>query len=434
MSRKFPSLIMLILCATAAFADARSATWRAATELVQGYLDGAPPSAFKKAVAVLPIRVTGALERTGAADTVAAYLREKLSMSTVFLLVERANMDALLSEIELGLSGLADPASAAKAGELIGAELLVQGGLSEAGDRVLLSLELVDVSTGAVLSSVTGDMARGDLISEADAYVRSTFQSQFGLSLEGGVGTLFCLEPAWVPTDGFEAVVSGNPFMALYDFAASYKLLSFLSLSGGLIGMDSQQFYLSSDGRVESPLAVGDRTVRYSMFHGLGAEIGAEFALSPTPRLNLGLAASAFMLVDHGLTSWFMDFTCYEIDGSGTVGPMKRDIEVLGTRFDPQLGGRASLKAEYLISSRMSIGLDIGYLLMADYLPERFMVGGYFQSSSEDQPALSHIDKNGTWAFMDSFNVARVDGTTGSPYLSYNPSGLSATLSLAIHF
>lgn len=435
MYKRAVSAAVLILCAGLAFADARSAAWRATEELVETYLKGAPATGFKRAAAVLPVEAGNGLERSGAADAVAAYIREKLSMSTVFMLVERANMEAILSEIELGLSGLADPDSVAKAGELIGAEYLVQGSLAEAGERVVLSIELVDVSTGAVLASVTGDMAREDLVREADAYLRSTFQSQYGLSVLGGGGSLYSLEPAMVPNEDYSGVVPGNPFMGLFALDASYKLLPFLSVFAGVISLDSQQFYLSDDGRVQSPLPTAtERSIRYSMFHGLGAELGAGLDLSPTPRLNLGLDASFFSLLDHGLTHWFMDFKCYEIDDTGGVAEMNRDIEVEGSYSGPVFGGRAALRAEYLVSRRLSIGLDLGYLFMADYRPEVFQVGSYMQTSNQDEPGLPYIDKNGIWAFMGNFNVARVDGTTGSPYVSYNPSGLYATFTVAIHF
>jgi hypothetical protein len=261
----------------------------------------------------------------GAGDAIEAYVREKISLSTVFVLVERANMEAILSEIELGLSGMVDPSNSAKAGELLGAELLVQGSLSESGANLVLSPLVV------------------------------------------------------APT-------------------------------------------------------LEDRSVRYTVFSGSGISLGATAIYSPTPRINLGLSANGFMLVSPKMTHWFMDFLNYDIVDGGAVAPVNRDIVIEGSKFSPSFGVFGKTRFEYLISRRMSLGLEGGYLWMPPFIPDKYVTGNHIQASNTADAFPTYMDKNGTFDFMGLFNVARVDGTTGSALMEFNPSSVYATLYLAVHF
>lgn len=66
--------------------------------------------------------------------------------------VERKELQRVLAELELQLSGLADPATAARAGELLGADLAVASSLYLRDGRYELFLRLVRVSTAEVLA------------------------------------------------------------------------------------------------------------------------------------------------------------------------------------------------------------------------------------------------------------------------------------------
>ena len=66
--------------------------------------------------------------------------------------VERKDLQKILAELELQLSGLADEGSAAKVGGLLGAEVLVASTLYRRADRYELFLRLVRVSTAEVLA------------------------------------------------------------------------------------------------------------------------------------------------------------------------------------------------------------------------------------------------------------------------------------------
>ena len=133
------------------------------------------------------------------------------------------------------------------------------------------------------------------------------------------------------------------------------------------------------------------------------------------------------------LTHWFMDFTCYDITG-GTVEPVKRDIVIEGSMFSPSLGAYGNTRFEYLISKRMSIGLEAGYLWMPAFVPDEYVTGNHLQVSNTADTFPTYMDKNGTFDFMGGFDVARVDGTLGSELISFDPSSIYATVYVAVHF
>ncbi len=106
--------------------------------------------------AILPISVAEGSPQALAAQ--AEYFSSELALSAadagLFTLVERKDLQRILAELELQLSGLADEESAAKVGGLLGAQVLVTGTLFERADRYELFLKLLRVETAELLSAV----------------------------------------------------------------------------------------------------------------------------------------------------------------------------------------------------------------------------------------------------------------------------------------
>jgi len=101
---------------------------------------------------VLPIKSSDETLATNA-----EYFTEQLSVALgknkVFTQVERKNMQQILHEIGLGQTGIVDEASAAKAGKLLGAKMLVTGTLYQKKDSYELFLKLIRVESAEVLSA-----------------------------------------------------------------------------------------------------------------------------------------------------------------------------------------------------------------------------------------------------------------------------------------
>ncbi len=100
-------------------------------------------------VAVLPFDASDE-KLQGKAAEVATLLGAQLSTNAELWLVERAELDKILSEQALKLSGLADPATAAAVGKLTGARALVTGRVIRSGDAVVLVAKIMSTETSRV--------------------------------------------------------------------------------------------------------------------------------------------------------------------------------------------------------------------------------------------------------------------------------------------
>lgn len=79
-------------------------------------------------------------------------LNVEMSLSPDIFLIERAELDNVLSEQELGASGLINSATAAKFGNLLGADVLVSGRIIDsAGERIAIA-RITSADTGRVFA------------------------------------------------------------------------------------------------------------------------------------------------------------------------------------------------------------------------------------------------------------------------------------------
>lgn len=98
----------------------------------------------------------GALaERDGFGMVMTTQLADELNSSGRVKVVERAIMDRLLQELNLGSSELADPETALKLGQVLAAKLMATGTVLFKPGNTLLSLRLVDTETSAIPKVVT---------------------------------------------------------------------------------------------------------------------------------------------------------------------------------------------------------------------------------------------------------------------------------------
>jgi len=96
----------------------------------------------------------------------AEYFTERLilssELSNIFTLVERKDIQKILEEQNLQLSGITEGEDAVKIGQILNADILITGNLFGKGDSFELFLRLVRVETGEILS-VTRSVIDGKL-------------------------------------------------------------------------------------------------------------------------------------------------------------------------------------------------------------------------------------------------------------------------------
>ena len=86
----------------------------------------------------------------GIARAVAELSHTRIASSSSVTLVERAKMDLILHEQNFQYSNRADPATATKLGQLLGASKMIFGSVSRLGTSTTIHTEMVDVQSGKV--------------------------------------------------------------------------------------------------------------------------------------------------------------------------------------------------------------------------------------------------------------------------------------------
>ena len=95
---------------------------------------------------------------SGLGPKVATLVNANLSAEPQIITVERADLEKVLGEQELGLSGTVTPDSAAKVGQLTGAKVLVTGRVFRADNELIVVAKIIGTET----SRVYGELAKGN--------------------------------------------------------------------------------------------------------------------------------------------------------------------------------------------------------------------------------------------------------------------------------
>ena len=120
----------------------------------------------KKSVAVVDFT-----DLQGNVTELGRYLAEQLSVSLAMTgkgieVVDRTHLKALLQEHKLGSSGVIDPATAKKLGQIAGVDVLVTGSLTPFGDSVQLAVKALDTTSARILTASMTDIAKTRAIEE----------------------------------------------------------------------------------------------------------------------------------------------------------------------------------------------------------------------------------------------------------------------------
>lgn len=99
------------------------------------------------------------------------FLAEELSVVLAgagkgFEVVDRTHLKTLLREHKLSMTGLIDPQTAKKLGQLAGVDALITGTITPFGDSVRLTTKILDLSTAKVISASSANIAKTQAIEE----------------------------------------------------------------------------------------------------------------------------------------------------------------------------------------------------------------------------------------------------------------------------
>ncbi len=89
-----------------------------------------------------------------------------LNVGKKFEVVDRGHLRTILKEHKLSSTGLIEPETAQKLGQIVGVEALISGSITPFGDSVRLSTKILDVNTAKMIGANSGNIPKTEAISE----------------------------------------------------------------------------------------------------------------------------------------------------------------------------------------------------------------------------------------------------------------------------
>jgi TolB-like protein len=108
----------------------------------------------KTKVAVIDFQLHGAgYETADMGKIVAEWLITALVRDGRFEVIERRLLEKILTEQQLGLSGILDESSASKLGQMLGAKVVISGSVMSLQGQIEVNARIIDVQTGSVIAA-----------------------------------------------------------------------------------------------------------------------------------------------------------------------------------------------------------------------------------------------------------------------------------------
>ncbi len=122
--------------------------------------------AGKKTIAVVDFT-----DLQGNVTELGRFLAEEFSVALAgtskgFEVVDRTHLKSILVEHKLSSTGIIDPQTARKLGQIVGVDALITGTITPFGDSIRISVKVLDTTTAKVVSASTGNIAKTKAIEE----------------------------------------------------------------------------------------------------------------------------------------------------------------------------------------------------------------------------------------------------------------------------
>lgn len=122
--------------------------------------------AGKKTIAVVDF-----VDLQGNVTELGRFLAEEFSIALAaagrgFEVVDRTHLKSILAEHKLSATGIIDPQTARKLGQIAGVDALVTGTITPFGDSIRVSVKILDTATAKVIGASSGDIAKTKAIEE----------------------------------------------------------------------------------------------------------------------------------------------------------------------------------------------------------------------------------------------------------------------------
>lgn len=122
-------------------------------------------------LAVMNFKNNGAIQYNYLESGIANMLSTTLASSRQIRVVERVQLDKILEEMQLGMTGLLDPSTAAQVGKIAGAQYVVIGSFINLGRAIRMDAKVVSVETAVIIPGATA-WVKTDIVENLDGAVQ----------------------------------------------------------------------------------------------------------------------------------------------------------------------------------------------------------------------------------------------------------------------
>jgi TolB-like protein len=188
-SRLKVAWLLTLLTLLAAFPQLSRRALTLSSPVVDEIISGCSQAGAKR------ITVADFTDLQGQVTELGRFVAEELSTSLVmakakFGVIDRANLRTILAEHKLSMSGLVNPDTAKKLGQIAGVDGIVTGTITPLGESVKVSVKVIATDTATIIAAARSEMAKTraieELMNRGVEATRSTAEERRGPT---GVGT-----------------------------------------------------------------------------------------------------------------------------------------------------------------------------------------------------------------------------------------------------
>jgi len=127
---------------------------------------------FAKEYSIGVTKFSGANVNEKYLDIISDRLELEISKKNIYRVIDRRNIEKIIKEQKLQLSGNIDESTAIELGKLAGLDNIVLGSVALFGSSYLISVKMIDVETGQILSESLQENNKG-----IDSLIKSTMNN-----------------------------------------------------------------------------------------------------------------------------------------------------------------------------------------------------------------------------------------------------------------
>ncbi len=148
---------------------AESAVKTLARDLESSILSNSPSGAVVAIVKFINLGPQAINRKMG--EIVTALLTQEFAKSKRIKLVERENLDKLLSELKLSLLGVTNPKLASQVGKMLNAQYMIVGAVADVGNQFIINARVVNVATSRIVKAVKVRLMKDDVVALSSKYI-----------------------------------------------------------------------------------------------------------------------------------------------------------------------------------------------------------------------------------------------------------------------